>query len=636
MAEPLREPDASDEPTFLHFGNKSAPSPAPVPKDPTVAEVIRAYLEEIELEHKAGALAEATLKTATFYLNSFAAMFGEQRISESRKRDITAWIVAHPEWVSPHTKIDASASVVRCFRWADEEDLIDRVPFRRPRRLWQPPEPREPITPAELDAIMRVAKESNGMIRPCRPGRTAFRLAMWFLWETGARTCEMREARFADVDWKRHVIALAKHKTARATGQSRLIPLSYPAWRLIRWLYRRRRPEQEHIFITVRGRPWSKSSFVSLFRRFARLAGVRDEVSGYSLRHGFTVKGLEAGVGERQLADALGHTSTKYIAWYGRRTRARARYLRDVLHQVHGHPDAPPDEQVGDDEPPAPLLAAAPPDPPRSNAGAQAMRDEAARRYAGILPTIKAMREGGATFQAIADRLNADGAVTLHGKPWSASRIRQVLEQGRAQPRETPYKDLEALEAYKDVLPIMKSMRAAGATYLAIAEELNRKGLATRRGHEWTLSQVWLVLARASKEPAPADPGRTLPADVVLIARDLQQQGKTLEELVAELASAGCKTPTGKAWTVARVRRLLKDAGATALKVTGVNKARQEEANQHYAAILPDMLKLQAAGMSNGEIAGQLNAQGLRTREGAAWNRWRVRELLARHRGPTA
>ncbi|MBM4073418.1 MAG: hypothetical protein FJ271_31515 [Planctomycetes bacterium] len=257
------------------------------------------------------------------------------------------------------------------------------------------------------------------------------------------------------------------------------------------------------------------------------------------------------------------------------------------------------------------------------------------------------MRAGGAKFRAIADHLNADGAVTLHGKPWSASRVSQVLARGRAQPRETPYKDLEALEAYKDVLPIMKSMRAAGATFEAIAEEMNLKGIGTvepaqrRRGgrprsDKWTAKSVWLVLNRASKEPQQTDAGRTLPSDVLVIARELQQQGKTLEEIVAELASAGCKTPTGKAWTVARVRRLLKDAGATALKVTGVNKARQEEANQHYAAILPDMLKLQAAGMSNGEIAGQLNAQGLRTREGAAWNRWRVRELLARNRGPTA
>lgn len=392
-------------------------------KDPTVADIIKEYLAELELEHKAGAYSDAALASARYYLDSFGKMFGGQRMSQCRKRDITTWIVAHPEWGSSHTKIDASAWAVRCFRWADEEDLIDRTPFRRPRRLWAPPQPREPISIQEFQALLRVAKESDGIISRCKPARSAFRLAIWFLWETGCRTCEMRSARFVDVDWKRRVLVLAEHKTARSTGQARILPLGR-AYRLIRWLFRHRQPGQEHIFVKRCGSAWSKDEFSRIFRSFARLAGVREEVSAYGLRHGFTVQALENGVGERQLADVLGHASTRYVAWYGRKTRARANHLRNVLDQAHGRPESPPPDE---DEPPAPALVPAPPDPPRTNPGAEFLRKDADRFYADMLPIMRRMRAEGATLLAIAKHLNDNGLQTRFCRPWSGPRVRQIL-----------------------------------------------------------------------------------------------------------------------------------------------------------------------------------------------------------------
>jgi integrase len=61
---------------------------------------------------------------------------------------------------------------------------------------------------------------------------------------------------------------------------------------------------------------------------------VRDIVTPYSLRHGFCIRSLDAGLGERQIADLMGHASTKYVSWYGRTAGRRIEYLADLLDRL--------------------------------------------------------------------------------------------------------------------------------------------------------------------------------------------------------------------------------------------------------------------------------------------------------------
>src|SRR5438270_8468396 len=97
--------------------------------DPTVADVIRLYLEEREVYRLAGAYKPDSLRRDQFYLGSFAARFGAQLVTDCRRHDLALWLGEHPDWKSSHTKADAAAIVVRCFRWAAEEELIDRAPY---------------------------------------------------------------------------------------------------------------------------------------------------------------------------------------------------------------------------------------------------------------------------------------------------------------------------------------------------------------------------------------------------------------------------------------------------------------------------------------------------------------------------
>ncbi len=59
---------------------------------------------------------------------------------------------------------------------------------------------------------------------------------------------------------------------------------------------------------------------------------------------------------------------------------------------------------------------------------AKVRRQLAHQAYVDLVPTIHNMRGDGATLQAIADKLNADGHTTRRGKSWTAMTVFRVLE----------------------------------------------------------------------------------------------------------------------------------------------------------------------------------------------------------------
>src|SRR6516165_12314270 len=87
-----------------------------------------------------------------------------------------------------------------------------------------------------------------------------------------------------------------------------------------------------------RGNAWR--SAVS-FGKYVCAAGVARGITPYGLRHLFTVLGIENGVGERQLADQLGHTTTKFVSYYGRTTRFKSAHLCGVVSSVMRRPQNP-------------------------------------------------------------------------------------------------------------------------------------------------------------------------------------------------------------------------------------------------------------------------------------------------------
>jgi integrase len=294
----------------------------------TVADVIREYLDQARARVAAGLLQAASLDKLRLYCGSFSADFGAQPVTSCRRGDLKRWLTKHPEYKSAFTKSDACGAVVTCFRWAEEDGLISTCPYHRPRDL-PAQQPRAPIRREEVEMILMHARTAG-----YRKTRVRFRMAVWFLWETGCRTCELYRIAWEHYDPERGLFELAS-KTTGKTGRNRLIVLTARAARLIRFLRRWDKRTTGTVFTNGQGRPWTKDTFSKLFRKQARGAGIRAGISAYCLRHGFCCEALEAGAGERQLADYMGHSTTRYISYYGRGVKTKVDYLRDAAEMRH-------------------------------------------------------------------------------------------------------------------------------------------------------------------------------------------------------------------------------------------------------------------------------------------------------------
>lgn len=288
-----------------------------------IADVINEFVTYKTAQYRRGQLSKRALEKVGYWCNKFSLDYGHLDLSEARRGDVSRWLLNHPELKSPHTLADAVSMILSCFRWAVEDGLIETCPYNRPRDL-PIPEPRPPITAQEVRQVLRTART-----RGQKACRIRFRLALWFMWETGIRTSEVYALDWSHYDPERGCFIMPS-KDFRRTGKKRIIVLGKRAWRLIRFLQRWEGKDTGPVFPGGKGRRWERSTFANMFRANADQAGIRREVTAYSLRHGFCCECLEAGLGERQIADYMGHANTRYIAWYGRGVRSKVEYLRDV------------------------------------------------------------------------------------------------------------------------------------------------------------------------------------------------------------------------------------------------------------------------------------------------------------------
>lgn len=302
----------------------------------SVLAVVESFLEAKRLLARNNLIAPAYFKRLDRHCRDFARHHGNYPLSACRRSLLQNWILQHPEWQDGATRDDAAKSIVSCFKWAEGEGLIERCPFKAPRGVWAPAEPRRPIAPEQYRQLMRFARESNGRGRRARPGRVHFRLICWFLWETGARTGEARALKWSDVDLQKGAAFLQEHKTKKKVGGARVVPLSPRVVRVLGFLYTHRREDRPHVFLNSRGRAWTRANLGRRFRVYARLAGLPEDVSAYSLRHGFVVSALEAGCGDRAIADVIGQSSTRYVSWYGSGARHNLDYLKNTVRRARG------------------------------------------------------------------------------------------------------------------------------------------------------------------------------------------------------------------------------------------------------------------------------------------------------------
>jgi integrase/recombinase XerD len=153
------------------------------------------------------------------------------------------------------------------------------------------------------------------------------------LYATGLRVSELSRLSTNQLNLQEgYLIALGKG------GKERMVPvLGYAVERVKRYLDGARAAllksrQSRWLFVTQRGRLFTRQGVWKLVRRYALQVGIRIPLSPHKLRHSFATHLLERGADLRSLQQMLGHADLSTTQIYTQVNRARLRAIYDRCH----------------------------------------------------------------------------------------------------------------------------------------------------------------------------------------------------------------------------------------------------------------------------------------------------------------
>src|SRR5581483_6815387 len=120
--------------------------PLPGPSEPTVAEIVAAYLDLEGPE-----LAARSLYLTRRYLGAFCDSFGDRPVSSIRRSEFKAWLRAQSQWPAAATRKLALNRIKACLNWAFRDERIASNPLAGLGCDDSPP--RREMTDAEYNAL---------------------------------------------------------------------------------------------------------------------------------------------------------------------------------------------------------------------------------------------------------------------------------------------------------------------------------------------------------------------------------------------------------------------------------------------------------------------------------------------------
>ena len=259
----------------------------------TVAEAFDTFLDWASREKKA-----ATFEHYRYFLQSFADTGVKAKaVSDLIPHHLTKWLQANT-WNST-SRNRAVSCVKRALSWCVQEGLMPDHPLRavkKDRMLRR----EKTVTPDERAKIDAEVKDQ------------AFRLYLFAMGQTGARSMEVRLVTAADVrdgEW------VMKSKDFAVTGKPRHI-CRLTAEMCITTLTAglcEKYPDGP-LFRNTRGRPWTHNAIRIRFRNLRKKLGLPEVgIVATAMRHTWVTDALEAGIPIATVSELAGHRSTRMV-----------------------------------------------------------------------------------------------------------------------------------------------------------------------------------------------------------------------------------------------------------------------------------------------------------------------------------
>jgi len=182
------------------------------------------------------------------------------------------------------------------------------------------------LTLAEVEALLSAPDERS-------PQGARDRAMIELLYATGLRVSELTRLP------THHLNLQAGYLIARGKGsKERMVPVGAIAIEKVQQYLAGPRAallkgkESRALFVTARGRPFTRQGFWKLLRRYGLKAGVQTRLSPHKLRHSFATHLIERGADLRAIQEMLGHTDLATTQIYTHVDRARVRAVYDKSH----------------------------------------------------------------------------------------------------------------------------------------------------------------------------------------------------------------------------------------------------------------------------------------------------------------
>jgi integrase/recombinase XerD len=293
------------------------PSPA---QDPALTTHLRALrLEE--------GLAERTVESYGRDLSQFAEFLVARNHSllDATADDVRAYL-ASGQW-RPSTRARKAAAVRSFYR----RRLVLGLTATDPTRALA-----SPRLESTLPQTLSVEDVERLLSRPnATPAGLRDRALMETLYGAGLRASEALTLRLQDVD-----LEVGFVRTIGKGDKERIVPLGRMAMEAIRAYNQRGRPflgrpgmlKAPELFLNHRGRRLSRQGLHAIIKRYAREAGLPEDVSAHTLRHSFATHLLEGGADLRAVQEMLGHADLSTTQIY---THVTAAHLQKIYREAH-------------------------------------------------------------------------------------------------------------------------------------------------------------------------------------------------------------------------------------------------------------------------------------------------------------
>ncbi len=288
-------------------------------------DILRIFLDYLSVEK---GFSPNTIHSYSLDLKKLFLFFHKEKISwlKATEGDLIKFIHHHSRAnLSPRSLARLISSTRSFYRFLVLDGLIAKSPATNlsTPKLWL--DLPKFLTEQEVENLLAQPKEKN--IRGQRD-----KAMLELLYATGLRASELVSLKLKDLNLEqRYVLCQGKG------GKERIVPFGHSAQEALReYLHKARsrllKRENPSLFLSSRGRAFTRQGFWKMLKGYGRQAGLGKKISPHVLRHSFATHLLEGGADLRSVQLMLGHSQITTTQIY---THVSRKHLREVYNKYH-------------------------------------------------------------------------------------------------------------------------------------------------------------------------------------------------------------------------------------------------------------------------------------------------------------